>query len=138
MEIINSSLSSQIIEILDDLAKRFGIAVDWTQANIIPYLNELAQKYINYYFWSRISLISIGFIISIFLLFVCKKVKKKAGEDWYPDGNGDHALALVGIIAGYIIFGVMLIVLLVLLPNLIACKVFPEKVLLDYIQYLLA
>lgn len=53
MEIINPSLSSQVIEILDDLARRFGVAIDWTQANIIPYLNELAQKYLSYYFWGK-------------------------------------------------------------------------------------
>ena len=32
------TFSSQIIEILNNLAERFGIFIDWTDQNIIPYL----------------------------------------------------------------------------------------------------
>lgn len=138
MEIINSSFSSQIIEILDDLAKRFGIAIDWTQDNIIPYLNELIQKYLSYYFWVRVSLISLGFLFSFLFIFIVSKKRKKIGEDWDPDCNWDHTFIFVLGVVGYGLLGIMIVVLLCNIPNLIACKVFPEKIILEYVQSLLA
>lgn len=138
MEIINSSLSSQVIEILDDLARRFGVAIDWTQANIIPYLNELAQKYLSYYFWARVSLIFLGFLFSFLFILIALKKRKKIGEDWDPDCNWSHAFIFTLGIVGYCLLGIMIAVLICNLPNLIACKVFPEKIILEYVQSLLA
>lgn len=138
MEIINSSLSSQIIEILDDLARRFGVAIDWTQDNIIPYLNELAQKYLSYYFWARVSLIFLGFLFSFLFILIASKKRKKIGEDWDPDCDWEHALVFTLGIVGYCLLGIMIVVLICNLPNLIACKVFPEKIILKYVQSLLA
>ena len=42
------TISSQIIEVLNDICKKFGIAIDWSQENILPYLQELAGKYISW------------------------------------------------------------------------------------------
>ena len=41
-------MSEEIIKVLDNLAERFGVAVDWTSTNVIPYLQELCSKYITY------------------------------------------------------------------------------------------
>lgn len=41
-------MSDEIIKVLDDLSRRLGIAVDWTSSNALPYLQQLAQKYVNY------------------------------------------------------------------------------------------
>ena len=45
---MNYELSTEVIKILDDLGKRFGIAVDWTSKNVMPYLMELYDKFITY------------------------------------------------------------------------------------------
>ena len=37
-------MSKEIIAIFDDLAERFGVAIDWTSANVMPYLQELFAK----------------------------------------------------------------------------------------------
>ena len=34
-------MSEEIIKVLDALAEKFGVAVDWTSANVIPYLEQL-------------------------------------------------------------------------------------------------
>lgn len=34
------TLSSEIINVLEFVGDKFGIAIDWTQANVMPYLQE--------------------------------------------------------------------------------------------------
>lgn len=41
-------MSQQIIEVLEYLFEKFGIAVDWTAANIMPYVQQLAEKITTY------------------------------------------------------------------------------------------
>ena len=41
-------MSDEIVKILDDLGQRFGIAIDWTSENVMPYLQDLMGRYINY------------------------------------------------------------------------------------------
>ena len=42
------SVSSEVIEILDYLGDKLGIAIDWTNENIIPYLQVLINKFIKW------------------------------------------------------------------------------------------
>jgi hypothetical protein len=41
-------LSEEIIKVLDDLAKRFGVAIDWADKNVMPYLMDLYERFIDY------------------------------------------------------------------------------------------
>ena len=41
-------MSDEIIKILDDLGQRFGIAIDWSAQNVMPYLKDLMSRFINY------------------------------------------------------------------------------------------
>lgn len=45
---MNYELSTEVIKILDDLAKRFGVAIDWADKNVMPYLMELYDRFITY------------------------------------------------------------------------------------------
>lgn len=40
------SMSEQVISVIDVICDKFGIAIDWTSENILPYIQELFQKYI--------------------------------------------------------------------------------------------
>ena len=42
------TVSSEIIEVLDYLGEKFGIAIDWTSNNVLPYLQTLADKFIKW------------------------------------------------------------------------------------------
>ena len=37
-------MSEEIIKILDDLGRRFGILIDWSSKNILPYLQDLIPR----------------------------------------------------------------------------------------------
>ena len=70
-------VSDQIIKVLDEVGKRFGLAIDWTQQNIVPYLQELSHKIINYEIWT--SSIKNSFCINICYWIGCdfKKDNKR-------------------------------------------------------------
>ena len=37
-------VSDQIIQVLDALCEKFGIVINWSGENVIPYLQELIKK----------------------------------------------------------------------------------------------
>ena len=41
-------MSDEVIKVIDALAERFGIVIDWSSENVIPYLQQLCDKYITY------------------------------------------------------------------------------------------
>lgn len=41
-------MAEQVIKILNELCSKFGIVVDWTAENVLPYVQTLMNKYINY------------------------------------------------------------------------------------------
>ena len=125
------SVSNEIIKVLDLLAEKFGIAVDWTSQNIIPYLEQLCGRYINY----KITISIIWLILGIICLFVgkwgIKKVQycyKRCQEDMYNDwGIG---AVFLGIGTGFIIL-MGVIIIIYQLFNITTCATFPEKIILD-------
>ena len=46
------SFSSQFIEVLDALCAKFGIVIDWTSQNVMPYLTDLATRLVSYEIWT--------------------------------------------------------------------------------------
>lgn len=58
-------MSAQIIEVLNDICGKFGIAVDWTSKNIQPYLKELMTKCINYKLATDIVWLVVGIVLLI-------------------------------------------------------------------------
>lgn len=77
------TLSSQIIEVLNDLTRRFGIFIDWNQQNIIPYLQDFLIRYVRYMFFEKIIWLVIFFcdfsIVVIFHKHIIKFAYDKAG-----------------------------------------------------------
>ena len=121
-------ISVQIIQVLDELCRRFGIVIDWTQANVIPYFQELAQKLVTYEFFTSIAYIIMGGVVFLTALIFYIRIAKNEFE-------------IVDEFAGSVFFciGVLLIIamfalIMVQVFDLIACKTLPEKVMLDYIQ----
>ena len=37
-------ISEQIIKVLDNLAERFGVIIDWSQENVLPYIQDLSDR----------------------------------------------------------------------------------------------
>ena len=122
------SFSNQFIEVLDALCEKFGIAVDWTSQNVVPYVTDLATRIITYEIWTSAAWIT---IMAIVFLITWKMTKNMCKEDRFEDEwiTGWS----IRIITGIIFFAV------------IGCQVFdiiealalPEKTLYDFITRLM-
>lgn len=80
----NITFSSQFIEIFDHLCQKFGVVIDWSAQNVIPYITALCGRIANYLIFKNIILIFA--FIGVFYLFwrfskpCCSKENK-----WDPD-----------------------------------------------------
>lgn len=129
-------MSEEIIKVLDELGKRFGIVIDWSNQNIIPYLQELLKRFICYQnitacIWI---IISVALIIGgVIMLKFINKWKKSYDYDssYFSD---DDALAAVGYILSVCIIalGIGLIIGNILGITKNICM--PEMVVYEYIK----
>lgn len=129
-------MSEEIIKVLDELGKRFGVVIDWSNQNIVPYLQELLKRFICYQnitagIWIIISVaIIIGGVIMLNFLNKWKK------SDDYDSSycSDDDALAAVGYILSVCIIalGIGLIIGNILGITKNICM--PEMVVYEYIK----
>lgn len=116
-------ISNEIIEVLDYLCDKFGIAIDWTNQNIMPYLEQLFTKFIAWELSTSIAYIVIFAIVAVILTIVLI---------W----SARTDVTLSEIVCVPIILGIIALItgIGVQVFDIIECNVFPEKVLFDYIQ----
>ena len=119
------TVSSQIIEVLNDLCMKFGLAIDWSQETVLPYLEELAGKYITWEIATSEMWIVIGALLAVGGLIVFATDLK---WEW-----ARGFMAIVGLFA--IIGGAGLVCGQVY--DILTCKHFPEKQLWEYVSSLM-
>lgn len=114
-------MSKEVIKILDALAEKFGLAIDWTSANVLPYLQRLCGKYVTY----EIETSTVWMIFGIGLLLFGNYMKNKAKrylEDVY---DCDFGMFLMTISIGIFVIGIIIIMWQVF--DIVTCITFPEK-----------
>lgn len=116
------TLSKQIIEVLDDLCKRFGIAIDWTQENIVPYVQELCNKYIKYEICTSIAWCLITAAILIVMLAIMRIAYKHDIEELF---FVSIIFTVFTAIAFFCVVGNQTF-------DVIECLTIPEKTLLEF------
>lgn len=127
-------MSEEVIKILDTLAEKFGLTIDWTSANILPYLQQLCGKYITYEIVTSI----IWMLIGICLLFISKYIIGKSKFCWkkYKEDESLSYVAgtiLLGSLAGCLIIG-GIIVILCQTFDIFTCITFPEKIIIEELK----
>lgn len=132
------NVSKQIISVLDALCEKFGIAIDWSQQNVLPYVRELMGKYIRYEIATSVTWCVIFLVAIIVMYKITMKLHKKASSeeiDWYFDEPVAVFTAL-----SWGAFGVILVAGVVVsicqLFDIATCIIFPEKQIVDYIMTL--
>ena len=133
------NFSSEIITLLDELAKRFGIAIDWTAENVMPYIQNLGSRFVSYTLIMTIISLSIKLAILFAGFFIFYKAFKW-NEQLEKENKNDDApfcLGLVGIVIG----GIGLLALIFTgwsnIKTIIACNYIPEAIIVDYLKTLL-
>ena len=122
------TVSSEIIEVLDYLGEKFGIAIDWTSNNVLPYLQTLADKFIKWEISTSIVWIVIAvFVIMGMIILINLKGVREINEETY-------GMLWVPIIVLIII---SFMIICVQIFDIVECNVFPEKALYDFIKVML-
>lgn len=111
-------VSDEIIKVLDYLCNKIGFTIDWTSANVVPYVEQLCGKLVEYEFWTSVAWIVIVIVVALASL-ICLKF------NW--DGI-QYALVICIFITMFIVVGQQTF-------DIIECKTFPEKTVYDYITY---
>ena len=130
-------MSDEVIKILDALADKFGIAIDWTSANVIPYLQQLCERYVKYEVVTSIVWILIGIVLLAAGRYGIKKVnycQERLDEERYPSLSEWNNRKIA-----WIVFTVMTITVGLFLVvsqgfDIVTCITFPEKVIIRELQ----
>lgn len=124
-------MSEEIIKILDDLGSRFGIAIDWTSENILPYLQDLMERFLAYkntvaIFW----IILLSIILGILILFIVELIKyrKKKDEDY------DEVFFIFCMAFILLILMIVICLLVMNIHNLIQNIYIPELTVIEYLK----
>lgn len=135
------TVSEQIIQVIDALCEKFGIVVDWTGENVIPYLTILCKKLITYEIatsivWIVIFLVfSIGSIVATKKLYPTFKRGLEQNKRTYDCGwEIGTTFALIGLV---IINVVAIIVIGTQIMDIVKCATFPEMYIFEYINNLI-
>ena len=132
-------ISEQVIKVLDAVCDKFGIAIDWTSNNVIPYIEQLGNIIISYDLCMSIMWLVVG-CIPLTIAFLIKKFlnkKKLEAEDkpndyYFTDGTLDE-----GAEDCYFIIGILLVVAIVIgianIQGIIQDIIFPEKTIIEFI-----
>ena len=132
-------MSDEIIKILDDLGRRFGIAIDWSSENVMPYLQDLMSRYINYEVMTSVVWIVVALIViiglSIGILAINKHANKVLEKDYYSDWDFDKWVVFCIFI---IIIGCFVICIICQVFDIITCYTIPEKMIFEYLNFLLS
>ena len=133
------SFSSELITVLDYLAQKLGIVIDWTSDSVMPYLNDLCRRFIEYEILN--SFLAVGAWLLVLLFFICwlipshRIAKNRYNWDW------ERAICGVAVVA-WIGFTICLIGLVATICikgfHIVECWKMPEKVIIEYVQGILS
>jgi len=117
------TVSNQIIEVLNYLGEKFGIVIDWSSQNVLPYIEQLLGKFISWEIATSWMFIVLGAILLIAgIFFIIFEANTCASDGVF------YLLGIVFIIVGsFTIF--------YQLYDIITATYFPEKTIFDYINY---
>ena len=76
--------SEEIIKVLEYLGNKFGVAIDWTQENVLPYAQELFHRIITYKIVENSAcciLALINLVVVAFIIRACIKSYKESGKE---------------------------------------------------------
>lgn len=129
-------MSEEIIKVLDALAEKFGLAVDWTSANVIPYLEQLCGKYVNYEIATSVVWLLLGIIIGVigFVIYKYVNKNKELGVDRYETISDDYfvrGLIYCGVIG---VFVISVAIIMSQIFDITTCFTFPEKIIIEELK----
>ena len=134
-------MGEEVIKVLKHLGDQFGVAIDWSSANIMPYLNDLMGRIVKYGIYINIyNIIYKIFCIALFvgITVVLYKLANRAIKK--PKDSEDNLAEALSI--AYVVSCVATVVVIVVgifgisdtVTNIIELNTVPEKYVIEMIQ----
>lgn len=125
--------SEQIIRVLDELCKRFGIIVDWSKENAFPYIEQLMHKIVSYELWTSAAWVIVSIVVGYFTVRLIRwLIPGIKTHDWTSND-----IYCVGAIISCFLSIVVIVMFLWNLMEIVTCLTFPEKIVYEYVSNLL-
>lgn len=131
-------MSEEIIKVLDHLCSKFGLVIDWTSENVVPYVTQLLEKIVKYEISISIAWMVIITFVTLILIVITIRLSKVAKEyDWDFCEEVTPSFAFVAIIVSIIMSIVTIAVVATQTFDIIICTTFPEKIIYEHIAPLI-
>lgn len=129
-------MSNEIINVLDNLAQKFGLAIDWTSQNILPYLQELINRFIKYKIATDVIWLIVGIIMIILSVVLFKKIQKwRKSENYHKNYfDDDDVLYVLGIIGISIILITAVAIIFNFTGEILQDIFIPELTIIKYLK----
>lgn len=134
-------MTDEIIKLLDELAKRFGIAIDWTSENVMPYLEDLCSRFITYNIVVDVFWIIMAFAAVWFEVWFVKKSFQMFKEDkdnifFETTMFGREATVIWGAVAvlSFLVLGITLVSGVTALLEIPKLVFIPEVFMIDWLN----
>lgn len=128
-------MSDEIIKVLNYLGEKFGVIIDWSENNILPYIQDLFHRVVMHEVYTSIVyivvflIICIGCSISIPLIlkYANKVLEERPLSDW------DEGRYIVTILLS-IIIAIFIVCIILQILDIVTCFTIPEKIFLKFIE----
>lgn len=134
-------VSKQIIEVLDYICEKIGLAIDWTAVfaseNVIPYIEQLCRKFITYEIATSVATMILFVIVIIAGIILAKLIhnNKEFGVTHYHTISDDYFVRYLC----YALLGFMCFIATLILSReayeIIKCVTFPEMVIFEELMH---
>lgn len=122
-------MSDEVIKVLDVLAERFGIVIDWSSETVLPYLKDVGHRFINYTTTMSVLNILLCIIIIFAVLKIIKEINKRPqlGVAYYGT-DYEEPFHRIGLYTVCVLLIIGMIAAIVNKVGIIAtCMTLPEK-----------
>lgn len=124
-------MSSEIIKVLEYLGEKIGITIDWTSENMMPYVQQLCEKFIKWETGTSIVnciVYCIGILACIIVSIIIVNKIRSSDLDSFDKGTVYFILVLpilIGFFAGDSLIKEIM--------NIIEVQTFPEKAIYEWV-----
>lgn len=122
---------NKTIEVIDKIAEQFGVAIDWTQKDVVPYLQDLISRcqacsIIQDSLWVIFLLIGVIVFVGLFI-WIAKQYKNENVKSIWIDHNEDFSIgSILMFILGILFIASSLVILPFVINDLFNWIFVPE------------
>lgn len=127
-------VSEQIIDVLEYLGEKFGVAIDWSSDALLPVLQNLGLKYIRWEITTSIAWLVIGVIFLIIGFILLRKAIAAIKRFIAYEEETVSLYLCCSASACCLLFGVLMVCTQTF--DIIKCVTFPELQVFEYIRRL--